>query len=66
MQLAEMQHIPLAQAFLCADCASIGNSSAWCPACSSTHIQSLAQALNRKIATSSESRKEESSVGPHA
>ena len=63
MQLAEMKHIPLGQAFLCVDCASVGNSSAWCPACSSTSIQSLAQVLDRQSGDGA--RKDVSSVHPN-
>ena len=43
-----MQHIPLAEAYLCADCNSIGNDSTRCPACSNAHVLSLAAVLNRE------------------
>ena len=65
MQIAEMQHIPLTSAFLCADCASVGNSSSWCPACSSTHIQSLAQVLDCPYRVRYAAGKEFQSVNPH-
>ena len=65
MQLAEMQHIPLGQAFLCADCASVGNSSSGCPACSSTHIQSLANVLDRAHAPEDAASRKETCERPH-
>ena len=65
MQIAEMQHIPLGSAFLCADCASVGNSSSWCPACSSTHVQSLAQVLDRQLRVRYGVGKDVPHVHPH-
>jgi len=40
MNVAELQHIPLNQAYICleADCGAIGNSNSWCPACNSTKV----------------------------
>ena len=65
MKIEEMQHIPLATAFLCADCASVGNSSSWCPACSSTHVQSLANVLDRQLRVRDAEGKDIPSVHPH-
>ena len=40
-------YIPLASAYLCADCSAIGNSSRQCPACASGVLLSLARVLDR-------------------
>lgn len=65
MQIAELQHIPLERAFLCLDCASIGNSSAWCPACASQNIHSLAQVLDRHYHERAEAEGSRPSEQPH-
>ena len=43
-----LQHIPLAGAYLCQDCDSIGNSAMACPACASRVLLGLACVLNRE------------------
>ena len=43
-----MRHIPLAEAYLCADCNSIGNNSTRCPACAGLSLISLSAILNRE------------------
>jgi lipopolysaccharide biosynthesis regulator YciM len=43
-----MQHIPLASAYLCQDCSSVGNCSWQCPACASTVLMTLAGVLDRE------------------
>ena len=48
MSLVSMQHIPLANAYLCQDCSSVGNNSMHCPACASEALMGLAGVLNRK------------------
>ena len=45
--LAAMLHIPLASAYLCPDCSSIGNNSKQCPACASPSLLCLAIVLDR-------------------
>ncbi len=40
--------MPLEHAYLCVDCSAVGNSSAWCHACSSVNVLSLAKVLNRE------------------
>lgn len=45
-----LQHIPLAGAYLCQDCNSVGNSAMNCPACASTVVLGLASVLNREEA----------------
>jgi hypothetical protein len=47
MKPSAMLHWPLASAFLCADCDSIGNCSARCPACAGNSLLALS---NCKIA----------------
>ena len=42
------QDIPLSRAYLCADCAAVGNNSQVCPACASKVLQSLAGVLDRR------------------
>jgi hypothetical protein len=42
------QHIPLAKAYLCQDCDSIGNSAMRCPACASEVLMGLASVFDRK------------------
>jgi len=41
MNVAELQHFPLSEAFLCSDCQHLHNSSQKCPACASREIQPL-------------------------
>jgi hypothetical protein len=48
MTLVSMQHIPLANAYLCQDCNCVGNCSVQCPACASEALMGLAGVLNRK------------------
>lgn len=48
MTIATMQHIPLADAYLCQDCNSIGNCSVQCPACASFVLMGLAGVLDRE------------------
>jgi hypothetical protein len=47
VKLIKLQHIPLASAYLCPNCSSIGNSSKQCPACASQFLLSLANVLDR-------------------
>lgn len=49
MNVAELQHFPLKDAYLCQECQTIGNSACWCPNCaaSSTYLLSLSKILNR-------------------
>jgi len=47
MKLVTMQHIPLASAYLCQDCNSVGNCARQCPACASVVLLSLAGVLDR-------------------
>jgi hypothetical protein len=48
MTLDVRQYIPLASAYLCQDCDSVGNSSMRCPACASEVLMGLAGVLDRK------------------
>lgn len=48
MTLVSMQHIPLANAYLCQDCNSVGNCSVQCPACASEALMGLAGVLDRR------------------
>jgi hypothetical protein len=48
MTLVSMQHIPLANAYLCQDCNCVGNCSVQCPACASEALMGLAGVLNRR------------------
>jgi len=41
MNVAELQHFPLSEAFLCSDCQHVHNSSQKCPACASREMQPL-------------------------
>jgi hypothetical protein len=43
-----LQHIPLAGAYLCQDCNSVGNNAMHCPACASAVVLGLASVLNRE------------------
>ncbi|MFZ0303350.1 MAG: hypothetical protein WAL75_11710 [Terracidiphilus sp.] len=43
-----LQHMPLANAYLCQDCNCVGNCAAQCPACASEALMGLANVLNRK------------------
>jgi hypothetical protein len=45
---ATTQHIPLAYAYLCQDCNSVGNCAEKCPACASEVLMCLAGVLNRE------------------
>jgi hypothetical protein len=47
VKIISLQHIPLASAYLCPNCSSIGNSSKQCPACASPFLLSLAGVLDR-------------------
>jgi hypothetical protein len=47
MKYVTMQHIPLASAYLCPNCNSIGNCSERCPACASPALLGLANVLDR-------------------
>jgi hypothetical protein len=49
MTYLSMQHIPLASAYLCQDCDSIGNNSSFCPACASTALMGLSGILDRNL-----------------
>jgi primosomal protein N' len=42
------QFIPLARAYLCQDCDSVGNNAMHCPSCSSQVLMGLAGVLDRK------------------
>ena len=47
--MTDIIHLPLRQAFLCANCQHIGNSNQACPACGDkTSLISLAGILNRE------------------
>ena len=48
MKLITMQHIPLASAYLCPDCNSIGNCAEQCPACASFILMGLAKVHDRE------------------
>jgi hypothetical protein len=47
VKFISLQHIPLASAYLCPNCSSVGNSSKQCPACASPFLLSLAAVLDR-------------------
>lgn len=47
MKFSKLQHIPLASAYLCPNCSSIGNNAKQCPACASPFLLSLANVLDR-------------------
>jgi hypothetical protein len=53
MNFTQMQHIPLASAYLCPDCNCIGNCAGQCPACASPVLLALANVLDRKAARNS-------------
>jgi len=40
-------HLPLSGAWLCAECGSVGNNSAQCPACAGTALVNLSKILDR-------------------
>jgi hypothetical protein len=42
------QFIPLARAYLCQDCDSVGNNAMHCPSCASEVLMGLASVLDRK------------------
>jgi primosomal protein N' len=48
MTFDAQQYIPLAGAYLCQDCDSVGNSAMQCPACASEVLMSLAVVFDRK------------------
>jgi hypothetical protein len=48
MTFKSMQHMPLADAYLCADCHCVGNCASRCPACASGALIGLAGVLNRE------------------
>lgn len=51
--LADLQHFPLAHAFLCENCLVVGNCSTRCPACASEiSLAPLVSYLNRTIGLS--------------
>lgn len=50
--IAEPQHIPLSEAWLCLDCTSIGNSGSCCPRCGSVQLHPVQAWLDRKVKTS--------------
>jgi len=54
VKFISLQHIPLASAYLCPNCSSIGNSSKQCPACASPFLLSLATVLDRPAADDSQ------------
>ena len=41
-------YIPLAKAYLCQDCDSVGNNAMRCPACASEVLMGLARVFDRK------------------
>ena len=43
----DLHHFPLAEAYLCQDCNSVGNSSGSCPACASEVLLNLSGVLDR-------------------
>ena len=45
----ESAHFPLASAYLCQDCNSVGNCAMKCPACASTVLLSLSTVLDREV-----------------
>lgn len=45
---AQIQYMPLEDAYLCQDCETVGNSAHRCPACASKVLMCLAGVLNRK------------------
>ena len=47
MNLSALQHIPLASAFLCETCQSVGNNERRCPACAGVNLLPLAGVLDR-------------------
>jgi hypothetical protein len=47
MNLSALEHIPLASAFLCETCQSVGNNERQCPACAGVNLLSLAGVLDR-------------------
>jgi hypothetical protein len=49
LSIPTLQHIPLASAYLCQDCNSIGNCSRQCPACASEVLLGLSAVLNREV-----------------
>lgn len=49
MATDEILHMPVADAYLCADCGTVSNQATRCPSCASEHgMQSLATVLNRE------------------
>jgi hypothetical protein len=50
------QHFPLTSAYLCLDCASIGNNSMHCPACASDVLIALEGVLDRQHAKKARNR----------
>jgi len=49
MNVAELQHFPLKDAYLCQSCQHIGNSACWCPFCKADqmYLMSIAKVLDR-------------------
>ena len=54
MTCADLQHMPVSNAYLCSDCHSIGNCAEYCPACASQSILALGPILNREKKDSNE------------
>jgi hypothetical protein len=50
------QHFPLTSAYLCQDCATIGNNAMHCPACASDVLMALEGVLNRQQTKKSKNR----------
>ena len=61
-------HLPLAQAYLCPDCDSIGNLPQQCPACGNPAVLSLAQVLKARRRREESFREKAAvvAVGAHA
>lgn len=53
MKFMSMQHIPLASAYLCANCDCIGDCAEQCPACASSFLLALANVLDRETESGS-------------
>lgn len=48
MTLEDLEHFPLAKAFLCEDCQAVGNCATRCPACASEAVLGLAGVLDKE------------------
>ena len=60
------QYIPLSRAYLCADCAAVGNNSQVCPACASKVLQNLARVLDWPAPTRKEGGDAQCQIHSHA